>query len=339
VDSETGVQKVKYRQLGDSDLNVPVVSFGAWAIGGWRWGGTDDKAAVRAIQRAIDLGMTCIDTAAVYGQGHSETVVGKAVAGRRDKVVIATKCGLRWDCDDGEFAMDSVDNDGKAFRLYRNLRPESIRYEVDQSLRRLGIDRIDLYQCHWPDITTPLDETMGVLAELQQQGKIRHIGVSNYAVDMLERCMSMTHVVSVQPQYNALARDIEQDLLPFCREHGIGVLTYSSMAQGLLSGKVTMERVFPETDLRSKKRWFTPENRKRVLDMLLKTQPIADAHGATLAQVAIGWVVAQPGVTTALVGARNEQQVEENVKAAELELTDNDLRTIRTAVEELGAPI
>ncbi len=330
---------MRYRQLGDSDLDVPVVSFGAWAVGGWRWGGTDDAAAVRAINRAIDVGMTCIDTAAVYGQGHSEAVVGKAVAGRRDEVVIATKCGLRWDCDDGDFAMDSVDNDGKPFRLYRNLRPESIKYEVDQSLRRLGIERIDLFQCHWPDVTTPLDETMGVLAELQQQGKIRHIGVSNFDPDVVEKCMSMVHVVSVQPRYNALDRDIEQILLPFCREHGIGVLTHSSIAQGLLTGKVPMDRVFPDTDLRSKKRWFTPENRKRVLDMLPRIQPIADAHGATLGQVAIGWVIAQPGVTTALVGARNEQQVDENAQAADLELADDELRTIRSAVEELGGPL
>jgi len=330
---------MKYRQLGDTDLNVPVVSFGAWAIGGWRWGRTDDKAAVRAIQRAIDLGMTCIDTAPVYGQGHSESLVGKAIAGCRDEVVIATKCGLRWDCDDGDFAADSVDNDGRPLRLYRNLQPESIRHEVDQSLYRLGIDRIDLYQCHWPDITTPLDETMGVMVELQQQGKIRHIGVSNFTADMVEKCMSMTRVVSVQSRYNALARNIEQDLLPFCTEHGLGVLTYSSIAQGLLTGKVTMDRVFPKTDQRSEKPWFRPENRKRVLDMLPKIQPIADAHGASLAQVAGAWVVAQPGVTTALVGARNEQQVEENAKAADLELTDDDLRTIRATVEELGDPV
>ena len=330
---------MKYRQLGDSDLEVPVVSFGAWAVGGWRWGGTDDTAAVYAIQRAIELGMTCIDTAAVYGQGHSETVIGKAVAGRRDKVVIATKCGLRWDCTDGDFAMESIDNDGRPFGLYRNLRPESVQYEVDQSLLRLGIDRIDLYQCHWPDATTPLDETMGVLAELQQQGKIRHIGVSNFDVTLIEKCMSMVHIVSVQPRYNALDRAIEQDLLPFCRDHGVGVLTYSSIAQGLLSGKVAMDRVFPETDLRSKKQWFTLENRKRVLDMLSKIQPIADAHGATLAQVAISWVIAQPGVTTALVGARNEQQVEENVRAADIELTDDELNVIRAAVEELGGPV
>jgi aryl-alcohol dehydrogenase-like predicted oxidoreductase len=330
---------MKNRQLGDSDLNVPVVSFGAWAVGGWRWGGTDDAAAVRAINRAIDLGMTCIDTAAVYGQGHSETVVGKAVAGRRDEVVIATKCGLRWDCDDGELSMESIDNDGKPIGIYHNLRPESVKYEVDQSLLRLGIDRIDLYQCHWPDAATPLDETMGVLAELQQQGKIRHIGLSNFAADMVEKCMSMVSVVSVQSRYNALDRNIEQDLLPFCRDHGIGVLTYSSIAQGLLSGKVTMDRVFPETDLRSKKRWFTPENRKRILDMLSKIQPIADAHGATLAQVAISWLTAQPGVTTALVGARNEQQVEENVQAADIELADDELRVIRTAVEEVGGPV
>ncbi len=330
---------MKYRRLGNSDLNLPVVSLGTWAIGGWRWGGTDDAAAIRAIQRAVDVGMTCIDTAAVYGQGHSETVVGKAIAGRRDDVIVATKCGLRWDCEDGEFAMDSVDNLGRPIKIYRNLRPESIRYEVDQSLKRLGIDTIDLYQCHWPDSTTPLDETMGAMVEIQQAGKIRYIGVSNFTPDMVRQCMAVANVVSVQPKYNALDRDIEEELLPFCREHGIGVLTYSSIGQGLLSGKVTMDREFPETDLRSNRVWFKPENRKRVLDMLQRIQPIADAHGATLAQVAIAWVVAQPGVTTALVGARNEHQAEENAKAGDLELTDDELQAIRTAVEEVGRPL
>jgi len=330
---------MKYRQLGTTDLSLPVVSFGAWAIGGWRWGGTDDTAAVKAIRRALDMGMTCIDTAAVYGMGHSETVVGKAIAGRRDEVVIATKCGLRWDCDDGVFAMDTIDTDGKPARLYHNLRPDSIKYEVDQSLRRLGIDRIDLYQCHWPDSSTPLDETMGAMTELQQEGKIRCIGVSNFSVDLLQESMSTAPISSVQSRYNALDRNIEQDLIPFCREHGIGVLTYSSIAQGLLSGKVPVDRVFPETDLRSKKPWFSTENRVRVLDMLARIQPIADNHGATLAQVAIQWVLSQPGVTTALVGARNEKQVEENANAAEIALDDDEIQSIRDAVEELGGPV
>jgi len=330
---------MRYEQLGSSDLEVPVVSFGAWAVGGWKWGGSDDAVAIKAIDRAIDIGMTCIDTAPVYGMGHSETVVGRAIAGRRDEVIVATKCGLRWNCTDGEPFFATTDNDGNHRMLYKNLRPESIKYEVDQSLSRLGIDVIDLYQCHWPDSTWPIEETMDVMVELERAGKIRAIGVSNFTPAMVEQCMSRAPIVSVQSKYNALERDIEHDLLPFCTEHGIGVLTYSSIAQGLMTGKVTMAREFPETDMRSEKPWFSPENRKRVLDMLEIIQPIADGHGATLAQVAISWVIAQDGVTTALVGARTEQQVEENARAADLELTADELAAIRSAVEELGDPV
>ena len=332
---------MEYRQLGTSDLKLPVISFGAWAIGGWMWGGTDDEVAIRAIRKAIDLGITCIDTAAIYGFGHSEEVVGKAIAGRRDEVIVATKCGLRWEgeeADEGEFFFDST-KDGAAIEIRRNLKADSIKNEVEQSLRRLGIDVIDLYQCHWPDATTPLEETMETLLDLQQEGKIRAIGVSNFAPEIMTECLKHGQIASDQPKYNALEREIEADVLPFCIKHNIGVLAYSPIAQGLLTGKVTLDREFSEGDLRRDRPWFTRENRQRILDMLDQVRPIAEGHGATLAQVAANWVICQEGITSALVGARNEAQVEENAKAADFWLTDEELATIRNLVEALGGPV
>jgi aryl-alcohol dehydrogenase-like predicted oxidoreductase len=327
-----------YKQLGASDLQLPVVSFGAWAIGGWMWGGTDDQAAVRAIQKGVDLGVTCIDTAPAYGMGHSEEVVGKAIRGRQDEVIIATKCGLRWDLTEGEFFFHTKDNAGNDLAMHRNLKADSIKYECEQSLGRLGVDTIDLYQCHWPDSTTPLAETMGALLDLQREGKIRAIGVSNFTPAMMAECMKAGVLDSTQPPYSALHRGIESDVLPFCVDHNIGVMAYSPIAQGLLTGKVTMDRVFPEGDLRQDKPWFQPGNRRRVLDMLENVKPIAEGHGATLAQVFIAWTVAQPGITTVLVGARSESQVAENAKAGALKLSGDELRTIRALVEALGEP-
>jgi aryl-alcohol dehydrogenase-like predicted oxidoreductase len=326
------------RTLGKTDIQVPVISFGAWAIGGSMWGGSDAEAAVRAIQKGIDLGITCIDTAAIYGMGHSETLVGKAVAGRRSEVIVATKCGLRWDLDDGQFFFEGLTPEGEPRKIFRNLRPDSIRYECDQSLKRLGVDYIDLYQCHWPDPTSNLDDTMETLEDLRTQGKIRAIGVSNFTVDMLKECQKTVTLASDQPKYNALERDIEEEILPFCRENNIGVLAYSPMAMGLLTGKVTVDREFKGDDTRKGRPWFQLENRKRVLDMLEKVKPIAENHDATVGQVFINWTFSQPGLTTALVGARNEQQVTENARAADFTLTDAELKTIRNLVEELGNP-
>ena len=327
-----------YRQLGASDLQLPVVSFGAWAIGGWMWGGTDDQAAIRAIQRGIDLGVTCVDTAPAYGMGHSEEVVGKAIRGRQDEVVIATKCGLRWDLDEGQFFFYTKDNAGKDLAIHRNLKAGSIKYECEQSLRRLGVDTIDLYQCHWPDSTTPIAETMGALLELQREGKIRAIGVSNFTPGMMAECLKAGQIDSDQPPYNALERGIESDVLPFCVEHNIGVLAYSPIAQGLLTGKVTLDRVFPEGDVRRNKPWFKPGNLRRLLDMLEKVKPIAEGHGATLAQIFIAWTAAQRGITSVLVGARNDSQVAENAKAGALKLSAGELQNIRSLVEALGGP-
>ena len=329
---------MEFRTLGKTDLKVPVVSFGAWAIGGWMWGGPDDEAAVAAIRKGIDLGITCIDTAPGYGMGHSERLVGQAIKGRRDEVVVATKCGLRWDLEEGTPYFPTVTPEGKKVTIYRNLRPESVRYECDQSLERLGVDVIDLYQCHWTDPSFSLDDTMDALLDLQRQGKIRAIGVSNFSVDEIRQCMKRGVIASDQPKYNPLERAIEKDVLPFCADNNIGVLAYSPLAQGLMTGKVTMDRQFKGDDVRQHHPWYTPENRKRVLDMLEKIKPIADGHSATMTQVTINWVVSQRGISSALVGARNEKQVTENAGAANFKLTTEEIATIRNLVEGLGSP-
>jgi len=326
---------MEYKPFGTTNVRIPVVSFGAWAIGGWLWGGTDDEQAKRAIQRAIDLGVTCIDTAPIYGFGHSETVVGEAIHDKRDQVFIATKCGLRWDVDEGEFFFDTTDRNGNPLKVYKNLRPASIRKECENSLRRLKVDVIDLYQCHWPDKTTPLDDTMSALLSLQKEGKIRYIGVSNFTVEMMRTCLKKGRIESNQPKYNALEREIEVEILPFCQENNISVLAYSPIAQGLLTGKVTLDREFPQGDLRRDKAMFSTVNRRRVLNMLERVKPIAEGYGITLGQLFIAWTVHQPGITSALVGARNESQVEENARAGSVKLTSSDLHEIRKALEEM----
>ena len=329
---------MEYRRVGGSDLQLPVVTFGAWAIGGWMWGGADDGDAIRGIHRAIDEGITCIDTAPTYGMGHSETLVGKAIADRRGEVLIATKCGVRWDSEEGQFSLETRMNDGTPCKLYRNLRPHSVIHECEESLKRLGVDVIDLYQCHWPDPTTPIADTMGAMKQLQDEGKIRFIGVSNFSPEQMAECLDVVNLVSNQPKYSLLDRQIEDDVLPFCRSHDIGILAYGPMHQGLLSGKVTADRAFPDTDIRSGMPWYQAGNRERVLGMLERIKPIADGHNATLAQVAINWVLQQPGVTTALVGARREDQAAENAGAASFKLSAGELQTLRKLAGELGEP-
>jgi aryl-alcohol dehydrogenase-like predicted oxidoreductase len=314
-----------------------VVSFGAWAIGGWMWGGTDDDDAIRAIQAGIDHGITCIDTAPTYGMGHSEKVVGEAIRGKHDQVIIATKCGIRWDLEEGHPFFETKDNEGVPRTLYRNLRPHSIRTECENSLRRMRIEHIDLYQCHWPDPTTPLEETMSALLELKKEGKIRAIGVSNFTTEMMDECRACGPLDSDQPKYSALVRDIEADVLPYCKKHTIGVLAYSPIAQGLLTGKVDADREFPEGDLRRTATLFSRENRVKINAMLKEVFHLADAHGATLAQLFIAWLNAQPGMTSSLVGARNAQQAIENAKAGTITLAPDEIQHIRDAVESLGA--
>lgn len=330
---------MEYRQLGSSELEVPAVIFGAWAAGGWFWGPQDDEQSIRAIRAGVEHGITCIDTAPMYGMGHSEEVVGRAIKGIRDKVTVATKCGLRWDTPgEGTEYFTCEMPDGSKHPVRRNLVGAAIIDEVEMSLKRLGVDVIDLYQCHWPDECTPVPETMEAMMKLKKQGKIRVIGVSNFTTGMLGECLACADLASDQPKYSLLGRDVEKDVLPFCHKNNIGVICYSPMEQGLLTGRVTMDRTFPESDYRTHNAWFKPNNRQRVLDALAKVQPIADGHGATLAQVSIAWIIAQPGVTSAIVGARNAAQVADNAKAADVRLSSGEVAQIRKIFEDLGSP-
>jgi aryl-alcohol dehydrogenase-like predicted oxidoreductase len=321
---------MEYRQFGQTDIKIPVVTFGGWAIGGWFWGGTDEELAIKAIQRAIDLGMNCIDTAPVYGFGLGEEIVGKAIKGKRNEVVIATKCGLRWDKEEGEFFFDTYFN-GRRYHVYKSLRKNSIIEECERSLKRLGVDYIDIYQIHWSDKTTPIDESLEALVKLQEQGKIRTFGVCNFDVNLMKETIKYVRVESDQVKYNLLERTIEKDLVPFCIENKISILAYSPLEQGLLTGKITMDTEFKSGDLRKRQFWFQPENRKKVLDALEKIKPIAKERNVTLAQLVINWTFSQPGITTAIVGARSPQQVEENAGAVGFKLTEEEIKKITEA--------
>jgi len=324
---------IEPRRLGASDVHVSPVIFGAWAIGGWMWGGTDEGDSIAAIRAGIDHGVTTIDTAAIYGQGYSEELVAKAIQGRRDRVQVATKCGMRWDSPDGSDPWPMKDRDGRDIVIRKNSRPESVAFECEQSLRRLGIDVIDLYQVHWPDSSTPAEDTMHALIKLKDQGKIRAIGVSNYDVPWMQRASAVARLDSLQPPYSLIQRKIEPEILPYCRAQGISVIVYSPLERGLLAGAVPPERVFPEGDHRATHKFFTPENRRRVLDALDAVRPIAEAHGATLAQVVINWTILEPGITAALVGARNADQSMQNAKALTFLLANDERAAIRRAFD------
>ena len=328
------------RQLGDSGVFVSPVIFGAWAIGGWMWGGTDVNESIDAIRASIDHGVSTIDTAAIYGMGFSEELVAKAIEGRRDKVVLATKCGMRWDDtargNEGAEPWPQKDNNGKDVIVRKNAKPESIAYECEQSLKRLKTDVIDLYQIHWPDSTTEVEDSMAAMVKLKDAGKIRAIGVSNYDVEWMKRAKAVAPVASLQPPYSLIQRKIEPEILPFCRKEEIGVIVYSPMERGLLTGKVTADRKFPAGDHRAGHKYFKPENRKLVLKALETIQPIADAHGASLAQVVINWTINEPGITAALVGARNVEQAVHNAGAMKFELTPAQQLDVRKAFDEVS---
>ena len=322
---------MKTRRLADSDLAVTPVVLGAWAIGGLMWGGSDEAGSIDAIHASLDAGINAIDTAPAYGLGLSEEIVGRALVGRREGVVVATKCGLRWDRHEGEVRFDLLAPDGSRARIYHNLRPDSIREECEASLRRLRTDVIDLYQIHWPDPVHPLDDAFAELVKLRDEGKIRHIGVSNFSVPQLDVARRSGAIVSDQPPYNLIDRGIEKEILPWCREHRVGVLAYSPMGRGLLTGGITREREFPESDHRQRQAYFQKERRGRVLDALEGVRPMAEAHEATLGNLAVAWVLGTPGVTAAIVGARNRRQALENARAAELRLDEDEHRRIGDA--------
>ena len=326
---------MEYRQLGTTGLKITEVALGAWAIGGWLWGGTDEKQAVAGIQTAVDLGMTSLDTAPMYGFGLSEELVGRAIKGRRDKVQVLTKFGLRWDAASGTFYFDTQDPRGRPVKVYKWGGAKSVFEECEASLRRLGIDYIDLYQHHWPDESTPIEETMDACSKLLKQGKIRAVGVSNYTIEMMEAARKVVPLASDQPPYSMLKREIEKDVVPWCVEHKVGLVVYSPLQNGILAGKVPPDRKFGEGDLRTWSHFYTPENRRRILVFLDGLRPIAESHRATVAQVVINWTIHRPGITCALVGVRNPDQARENAGAASFKLTEAETRQVDAALAEL----
>ena len=327
---------MEYRKLEGTDLKLSVITFGAWAAGGWMWGGNDTNDAIKAIQAGYDLGVTSIDTAAIYGQGASEEIVGEAIKGLpRDKVQVLTKCGMRWDDNKGSFAFKSKNNNGKDIDIYKYAGKDSVIKECEDSLKRLGTDYIDLYQQHWPDITTPVEETMLAFEQLIKDGKIRYAGVSNYDAGQMEEAGKYINLASNQVPYSMVKRDIEKELIPYCIDHKKSILAYSPMERGLLTGKMQPGHKFSEGDHRKNLYYFKDENIERTDKFLKKIKPLAESKGATLGQLVLRWTIEQPGITIALVGARNEDQSVQNAKAADISLTVDEVEFITTELNKL----
>jgi aryl-alcohol dehydrogenase-like predicted oxidoreductase len=327
---------MEYRQLGESGLSASAITFGAWAIGGWMWGGAERKDAVDAIRASYDQGVTSIDTAPIYGQGLSEEIVGEALAGiPRDKVQIMTKYGMRWDEKKGEFGFRSQDNDGRPLEVYKYAGKDSIVKECEDSLRRLRTDHIDLYQIHWPDSTTPVDETMEAVGQLLRQGKIRAAGVSNYNVELMDRAEKTISLASDQVPFSMVNRGIEQDLVPWCIRNKKAILAYSPLQRGLLTGKIRPGHSFGEGDTRAGSKFYKPENVMRINAFLDQLRPMAEARSASLAQLVIRWTLERPGITIALVGARDAAQAVQNARAIDVKLSPEEILFINRQLEGL----
>ena len=313
------------RKLGWTDLNLSTVGLGTWAIGGagWKfsWGPQDDRESISTIRRALEKGINWIDTAPVYGLGHSEEVVGKAIKESRDRPIIATKCSRLWDKDGNPYGC---------------LKKESIRSEVERSLRRLKIEVIDLYQIHWPDPDEDIEEAWSAIKDLVTEGKVRYAGVSNFSVEQLKRIQPIHPVASLQPPYSMLERGIEEELLHYCSANNIGVIVYSPMQKGLLTGKFTRERVenLPQDDHRHEDPRFQEPELSANLKLVEGLRSIAEKSGRTVAQLAIAWVLQHPEVTAAIVGARHPSQIEETIAAGELMLSKEDIAAIDTLLNK-----
>ena len=305
--------------LGNSDLHLTPIGFGAWAIGGgnWEfaWGPQDDKESIAAIHRALDLGVNWIDTAAIYGLGHSEEMVAKALKSTSHKPLVFTKCSMRWHPD------------GK---IYRSLKVASLQEELDNSLRRLGVETIDLYQVHWPDPPEQIEEGWATLARFKEQGKVRHIGVSNFNVEQVKRAQAIAPITSLQPPYSMLRRAIETEILPFARANNIGVINYSPMVSGLLTGKMTAERVaaMPADDWRRRGVEFQEPRLSRNLRLVELLREIGNGHNVSPGVVAVAWTLHHPAITAAIVGGRSGQQVEGLAPALEFRLSEGEYRRI-----------
>ena len=327
---------MQYRKLANSDLSLSVVTFGAWAAGGWMWGGTERSEAVKAIRESYDVGVTSIDTAPVYGQGLSEEIVGEAIRDLpRDTVQILTKYGMRWELEKGDLAMHSKDNSGKAIDIYKYAGKESIIQECENSLKRLGTDYIDLYQIHWPDKTTPIAETMEAVAQLIQAGKVRYAGVCNYNASQVQEAASSISLVSNQVPYSMVKRDIEKETVPYCMAHNIAILAYSPLERGLLTGKMKPGYKFGQDDHRASLYFYKDENLKRVDAFLDKIKPMADEKNISISQLVLRWTVEQPGITIALVGARNAEQALQNAASMDIVLTSDEINSITDQLNKL----
>jgi aryl-alcohol dehydrogenase-like predicted oxidoreductase len=313
------------KQLGNSDLQITPIGFGAWAIGGsgwaFAWGSQADQESIAAIHRALDLGVNWIDTAAVYGLGHSEEVVAQALKGISQRPYIFTKCSLVWD---------------DQRQIGHSLKADSIRREVEDSLRRLQVEAIDLYQIHWPNPDSEIEEGWTTLSKLKQEGKVRYIGVSNFNVIQLKRAQAIAPVTSLQPPYSLVNPAVEQEILPFCQENNIGVIVYSPMQSGLLTGAMTAERIaaMPEDDWRKRNREFQEPRLSRNLKLVELLQHIGQPQGRSPGEVAIAWTLRHPAVTAAIVGGRNSQQVEGIIGAADFRLSAEALGQIATFLQE-----
>ena len=316
------MQKVR---LGKTDFEITPVGFGAWAIGGggWAaaWGPQDDDEAVGAIRRALELEINWVDTAAVYGLGHSEELVARALKGvpDADRPYVFTKCSLVWD-EGGDIS--------------NVLKRDSVKRECEQSLRRLQTDVIDLYQIHWPRPDEDIEEGWSALAELKEEGKVRHIGVSNFDVSQMERANEISPVETLQPPYNMLNRGVDEEILPYCGENDIGVIVYSPMRSGLLTGKMTAERVqnMPSDDWRRNADDFQEPRLSRNLELVERLTEIGERRGKSPAEVAIAWTLRHPAVTAAIVGGRRPDQVDGIIGAAEFRLSEDEIEEIETAI-------
>lgn len=323
---------MEFVTLGKTQIKCSKIIFGAWAIGGSMWGGTDEKAAIEAIQASLDNGITTIDTAPVYGMGLSEELIAKAIKGRRDKVVIATKCGLRWDSKEGSDPWETTDAQGNPVTIMTNGRPASIFKECEDSLRRLSVDYIDLLQIHWPDGSFPISESWEALVKLKMQGKVRAIGVSNFNLQQLKEANEIHPVDTLQSPYSLLRTGLEQDLIPYCKKNHITTLAYSPLERGLLTGKVTEDRKFKKSDHRSTSELFSTENRRRILESLMLMEPIARKYDATLSQLVIATTLALNTIDTVIVGARNATQAKENALASRIKLTKDELEFVHNTL-------
>jgi aryl-alcohol dehydrogenase-like predicted oxidoreductase len=317
------------RRLGNTDLELTTVGLGAWAMGGpwlYGWGPQDDDESINTILHAMDEGINWIDTAAIYGHGRSESVVGRALKQMSQKPLIATKCGLRWDEQNERIPC---------------LKAQSIRTECHDSLKRLGIDTIDLYQIHWNQPQEDIEEGWTEMARLVEEGKVRHIGVSNFTVEQLELIKKIHPPASLQPPYSMLHREVENELLGYCGKNNIGVIVYSPMQRGLLTGKFNAERVanLPEGDHRKANPDFQQPQFNATLQLIEQLRPITERNGKTLAQLAISWVLRRPEVTAAIVGARRPSQITETAPASDWELTEKDIEHIEQLLNERDAKV